>query len=250
MSSKNTWLWFTAAAALFAFIFLFEHYRPRPVTGPSYLLPGLEAKAVKTLQIRLAGQSEIRVERTDGGWQLVAPVVYPALNTNVQNLLAALQQLTVAHRISEKEFRADPKAGENYGVEPPQLSLVLDSGRPVFFGHRTSPGDQVFVRVPGIEGVAIVSAEVLNLFPRDTNGWRETRLADFNAGTFDRISVTNMMKSQWSFALQRDPTNRLWAMTYPGKTRADGEKVEEATERTPERMSIREDVREGADEEI
>jgi len=228
MSSKNTWLWLAAAAALFAFIFLFERYRARPVTGPSYLLPGLEAKAIKTLQIGPAGQFEIRVERTNGGWQLVKPVAYPAKNTNVQKLLEALQQLMVEHRISEKEFRMDPKAGEDYGVEPPQLSLIVDSGRPVFFGHRTSLGDQVFVRVPGIAGVAIVSADVLNLFPRDANDWRETRLADFKPGTFDRISVTNMMKGQWSFALQRDPTNKLWAMTYPGKTRADSEKVEDA----------------------
>jgi hypothetical protein len=228
MSSKNTWLLLATAAALFTFIFLFERYRPRPATGPEYLLPGLEAKAVKTVQIRPEGQSGIRVVRTNNDWQLVEPVNYPALNTNVQNLLKALQELTVAHRISEKEFRKDPKGGENYGVDPPQLSLIVDSRPPVFFGHRTSPGDQVFVRVPGIEGVAIVSADVLNLFPRDTNDWRETRLADIKAGTFDRISVTNMMKGQWSFALQRDPTNKLWAMIYPGKTRADGEKVEDA----------------------
>ena len=52
------------------------------------------------------------------------PVSYPARNTNVQNLLAALQQLTVAHRISEKEFRKDPKAGEEYGIEPPQPMLT------------------------------------------------------------------------------------------------------------------------------
>ena len=226
MSSKNTWLWLTVAATLFAFIFLFERYQPQPETGPAYLLPGMEAKAIKSVQIRL-GQIDIRVERTNGGWQLVEPVVYPALNTNVQNLLEALQQLTVVHRIDEKEFRKDPKAGEDYGVEPPQLSLILDSVRPVSFGHRTSPGDQVFVRVPGIEGVAIVDAEVLNLFPRDANGWRETRLADFKTGTFDRIALTNTMKSQWSFVLQRDPTNKLWTM--PSLTeRADSEKVEDA----------------------
>jgi hypothetical protein len=231
MSSKNTWLWLTAAAALFAFIFLFERFRPRPDAGPAYLLPGLNANAVKTVQIRPAGQIDIRVERTNGGWQLMEPVAYPAQNTNVQKLLDALQQATVAHRISEKEFRKDPKAGENFGIEPPQLSLILDSRPPVFFGHRTSPGDQVFVRVPGVEGVAVVDADVLNLFPRDANSWRDTTLADFKAGSFDRISVTNTMKSQWSFVLERDPTNKLWAMISPLKVRADTEKVEDAMQR-------------------
>ena len=240
MSSKNTWLWLTVAAVLFAFIFLFERYRPRPDTGPAYLLPGIEAKTVESVQIR-AGQVQIRVERTNGGWQLIEPVAYPAQNTNVQKLLDALQQLTVAHRISETEFRKNPKAGEDYGIEPPQLSLILDSRPPVLFGHRTSPGDQVFVRIPGIEGVAIVNADVLNLFPRDANGWRETTLADFDPGTFDRITVTNAMKSQWSFMLQRDSTNKLWAMAFPGKARADSEKVEDAMQKL-EKLRVRQFV--------
>src|ERR1700744_1224625 len=121
MSSKNTWLWITAAAALFVFIFLFERFRPRPEIGPIYLLPGLNAKAVRTVQIRPAGQLEIRVDHTNGNWQLVQPVTYPAQNTNVQSFLDALQQLTVAHRISEDELRKNPKSGEDYGIDPPQL---------------------------------------------------------------------------------------------------------------------------------
>jgi hypothetical protein len=227
MSSKNTWLWLTAAAALFAFIFLFEHYRPRPETGPKFLLPGLNAKAVTTVQVEIAGQPEIRVERTNGVWQLVTPVIYPAQNTNVEKLLDALQQLTVAHAISEKEFRKDPKAEEDYGIEPPQISLILDSGRPIHFGHRTAPGDQVFVRVIGIGGVSVVDASVLDLFPQNANTWRDTTFADFKNAAFDRISVTNTVKSQ-SFLLQRDSTNKLWAMIVPIKTRADSEKVDGA----------------------
>ena len=224
MSSKNTWLWLTAAAALFAFIFLFERYRPHPDMGPKYLLPGLNAKAVAAVQIQPAGQREIRAERTNGNWQLVEPVVYPAQNTNIEKLLDTLQQLTVAHAISEKEFRKDPRAEEDYGIEPPQISLILNSGRPIHFGHRTAPGDQVFVRVIGIEGVFVVDASVLNLFPQNANTWRDTTFADFKDAAFDRISVTNTVKSQ-SFLLQRDSTNKLWAMTVPIKTRADSEKV-------------------------
>jgi hypothetical protein len=228
MSSKHTWLWLTAATVLFAFIFLFEHFHVAPQTGPAYLLPDLNPQAVKTVQLRMADQFPIRVERENGVWRLVEPFIYPAQNTNVQQLLEALQQLTVVHRISEKDFRANPKGGEEYGVEPPQLSLILDAGRPIFFGHRTPPGDQVFVRIPGIEGVAVVDASVLNLFPQNSNSWRETALADIKNVAFDKLLVTNTMKSQWSFVLQRDATNKLWAMTAPLKARADSEKVDGA----------------------
>lgn len=218
------------AAALFTFIVLFERFRPHLDIGPTYLLPELSTEVVKSVQIRPVGQLEIRVDRTNGIWQLTEPVVYPAQNTNVQDFLDALQRLTIAHKISEKELRKDPKADEDYGIDPPQLSLILNSGRPVYFGHRTSPGDQVFVRVPGIEGVAIVDADVLNYFPQTANSWRDTTLADFTSGTFDRITLTNTLKSR-SFILQRDSTNKLWAMTFPLKTRADSEKVEGAVQK-------------------
>jgi hypothetical protein len=227
MSSKTTWLWTMAAAALFAFIFLFEHFRPHPATGPVYLLPELSTEVIKTVQIRPAGQLEIRLDLTNGDWQLTEPVAYAAQSTNVQNFLEALQRLTIAHKISEAELRLDPKADESYGIDPPQLSLILNSGRPVYFGHRTSPGDQVFVRVPGIEGVAIVDAEVLDYFPQNGNSWRDTTLADFTGNSFDRITMTNTVKSR-SFILQRDSTNMLWSMTFPLKTRADSKKVEAA----------------------
>jgi hypothetical protein len=233
MSSKNTWLWTIAAAALFAFIFFFERYRTRPETGPVYLLPQLNPQAVLSVQIRPAGQLEIRAERTNGTWQLMEPVVYPAQGTNIQNLLDALQHLTIAHQISEQEMRKDPKADEDYGIEPPELSLILregDSTNPIYFGHRTSPGDQVFVRVIGREGVSIVDAGVLNLLPQNANAWRDTTLADFARMNFDRVAVTNAVKSQ-SFVLQRDATNKLWAMTFPMKTRADSEKVENALQK-------------------
>ncbi len=230
MSSKNTWLWLTAAAALFAFIFLFEHYRPHPQTGPKYLLPGFKSTTVRTVQIRPASQLEIRADRSNDVWRLTEPVVYAAQGTNIQKLLDALQQLTVAHKLSEQELRADPKADEDYGIDPAQISMVLSLGNAtnwIHFGHRTSPGDQVFVRVIGIEGVSIVDADVLNLFPQNANAWRDTTLADFTNLAFNRITVTNSVRSQ-SFQLQRDSTNRLWAMTFPMKTRADGEKVEDA----------------------
>ena len=219
-----------AAVGLFSFIFILQRYFKHAQTGPGYLLPGLKPKAVRTVQIRPAGQREIRAERTNGTWQLVEPILYPAQGTNIDNLLNALQRLTIAHSISEQDLRKDPDADENYGIEPPQLSLLLaqpDTTNRVYFGRRTTPGDQVFVRIIGHEGVFVVDADVLNLFPSSTSAWRDTALVDLSRTPFDELSVTNSVKNLW-FQLQRDPTNRLWSMAQPMKARADTEKVEDA----------------------
>lgn len=235
MSSKNTWLWLTAAAAVFAFIFLFDRLRPHPHTGPVYLLPDLDIDTARSIEIwpmpqADAGHTELRVERTNHVWHLVKPVSYLAQGTNIDNLLFALKNLTVAHPISEAEFRRNTGMAAEYGVDPPQLSLTINSGPQILFGHKTSPGDQVFVRIPGIGGVAVVDSAVLNLFPTNVNAWRDVMLADTGTRAFDRIVVTNTAKNQWSFALQRDSTNKLWAMTSPLKVRADSEKVDNAVQ--------------------
>jgi hypothetical protein len=230
MSSKATWFWMAAAVGLFGFIFVFQRYFQHEQTGPKNLLSGLDPKTVRTVQIRPAGQREIRAERTNGIWHLVEPIIYPAQGTNVDNLLNALQRLTIAHTISEQDLRKDPDADENYGIEPPQLSLLLaqpNSTNRVYFGRRTTPGDQVFVQIIGHGGVFVVDADVLNLFPSSSSAWRDTALLDFSSIPFDGISVTNSVKNLW-FQLQRDPTNRLWSMAQPMKARADTEKVESA----------------------
>jgi len=68
---------------------------------------------------------------------------------------------------------------------------------------------------------------VLDFLPQNANAWRDTALADFANIAFDRISVTNSVRSQ-SFLLQQDSSNHLWAMAFPMKTRADSEKVDDA----------------------
>jgi hypothetical protein len=217
------------AAVLFAFIFVFERYFQHPEPGPKHLLPELDARAVSTLEIQPANQLGIRVEYTNGNWQLAEPIIYPAQGESVQKLLDALQKLLVVHDISGQELSKDRKADDDYGLEPPQISVVLrgSATNRIYFGRRTAPGDQVFVQVIGIEGIAVVDAEVLNLFPANAAAWRETALIDFARIPFDQITVTNASKNA-AVQLQRDPSKRLWEMTAPMPARADNEKVKSA----------------------
>ena len=109
MNSKTTGIWFVIAAALFAFIFIFEHYL-RPVTaGPATLLPNLRPATVTSVQVFPTGAMEICAtnsrpsDAAGGGWVLTRPVSYPAQAAAIQALLNALQKLAPA-RIGTAEL--------------------------------------------------------------------------------------------------------------------------------------------------
>ena len=69
--------------------------RQTPNPAPLRVLPAdFNPEAVTTVQIQLAHQLEIRVERTNGGWQLTKPLVYPAQSVAIENLLQAVAALS------------------------------------------------------------------------------------------------------------------------------------------------------------
>jgi hypothetical protein len=227
MNPRNTWLWLLAAAGLIGVIFCLDRFLPKPPTGPQKVLPGLNPSAVVSLQIQPAGQRTIRAERTNGGWQLTEPLLYPAPSTNIESLLNALEHLTVAAYITPAELKKHPQANQEYGFDPPQASLVLDqrdSQSRIWVGRPTVPGDQVYVQVVGNEGVHVVDAALLKLIPRTDKDWRETALVDWRHFEFDHLSATNGGKI---LELQRNPTNQLWRIIHhPLDARADNDRVE------------------------
>jgi len=65
------------AAGLFTFIFIYERYIRKTVTGPPNILPGLHATAVTSIQVQPKGQLAIRADRVGAGWQLTQPLTFP-----------------------------------------------------------------------------------------------------------------------------------------------------------------------------
>src|SRR5579859_6544044 len=114
MSSRHTWSWLLLAAGLFAFIFFYQRHTHKSSGGPRRILPGVKLAEVRSIQVRpsAAGQAqlEIRAERTNDDWRLTEPLSYPAQAATIENLVAALEQLTPATYISESEMKAHPQA--------------------------------------------------------------------------------------------------------------------------------------------
>jgi uncharacterized protein DUF4340 len=240
MNPKKTIGWLVIAGALFGFIFFYQRHARQPAVAPAKVLPDLRPEAVTSLLIRPSGpgQLQIRVDRTNGVWQLSQPLAYPAQTQRVLKLLAFLEQLTPAPYISGSVLRTHANADEEYGFASPQVTLVIHQGGYVprlRVGALTNPGDQVFLQVEGDLGAYVVDAKLLEYLPRSANDWRDTTLLDLTNLAFDRIAVTNNSKgevgrgglpaSSSTFVLQRNSTNGLWRMVWPLDTRANQSRI-------------------------
>jgi hypothetical protein len=228
MNSKTTRIWFAIAAALFALIFIFQRHWNASAGISTNILANLQPSAVSSVQVIPAGALEIRADRTNGGWLLSKPMVYPAQVAAIETLLAALQKLTPAMRIGAGELREHHSADTEFGFEPPQISLVIEAGDQrwqLLIGNKTAPGDQVFLRVVGVDGAFVANAGWLKFIPRAANDWRDTSFVNVSENNFDAIVLTNGAKV---IELHRDATNHLWRMTRPLQARADGERIVDA----------------------
>jgi hypothetical protein len=231
MNSKNTLIWLVIAAALFAFIFAFEHFLRPNTTESLTVLPDLQPSSVTSIQVIPADALEIRADYTNGTWLLTKPIAYPAQATAIETLLVALQKLTPAVRISAGELHEQRSAEADYGFEPPQISIVIEAGdqrRELKIGSKTAPGDQVFVQLVGKEGVFVTEADWLKYLPRSANDWRDTALVDFAGRTPDLIILTNGTKV---IELHSNATNHLWQITRPLVARANSGRITEALQR-------------------
>ena len=147
MNSKTTGIWFVIAAALFAFIFVFEHFLRPAAAESAAILPDLRPAAVTSVQVIPAGALEIRADRTNGGWLLTKPVAYPAQAAAIEALLDALQKLTPATRISAAELREHKNSDAEFGFENPQSTLVIEAGDQRW---QLAGGQQNRARRPGL----------------------------------------------------------------------------------------------------
>jgi hypothetical protein len=224
MKSKTTVIWFVLAAALFAFIWIFEHYFQPAAPEISSLLPGLRASAVTGIQISPAGAPEISAIRTNGVWQLEKPIAYSAQSAGIETLLAAVEKLVPVLRLTAGDLRAHQNADREFGFENPQFFVAIQAGEQGWqlrVGNKTAPGDGVYVRVVGGDGAFVTDTAWLQLLPHSAGDWRDTALVDA-AGVCDWIVITNGAKA---IELRRDPTNHLWHMIRPLAARADSLRI-------------------------
>jgi hypothetical protein len=227
MNSKHTFTWFILAVALFAFIVGDRFFERSTVALPSVMLPDLHPLTVTAIQVSPRDTAEISAVNTNGAWSLTQPVAYPAQASAIESLLAALQKLKPAQQLGAHEVSQNHEA---FGFTSPSASLVIQSGderREILVGDKTAPGDQVYVKVVGRDGVFVTDTDWLKFIPQSANEWRDTSLVGDISGC-DSILLTNGTKI---IELHRDPATHLWQMVRPLPRRANGDYIADALQK-------------------
>ena len=223
MNPKTTWWLVGLAVALFGFIFFFERNRdPARAPRPTRILPGFTAAQVATVQVRRGNQAAVRFERTNDGWSLSAPLVYPARSSAVEALLKRLENLSPQTVISAQELSARNQTAADFGLAEPSAVLLLEQGRDhreIQFGSKSASGDQIYLQVVGSTSIYVVSTEVFDHLPETSNAWRDTTLLNLRGLTYDRLEVRPATRG---LAIQYQRTNQNFYLQRFGQTaRAD-----------------------------
>ena len=215
MNWKNTWILVGLAAALFAFIFLYER-RLNPsgtVPPPKPLFTNFKPTRATVVQIRRGTQFALTLEETNGAWRFTKPFAYPAANFAVQSFLETLERAIPITHISPREMISRKQTLADFGFDSAPVAVALERGeerRDIRFGARTTAGDQVYAEIVGQPGIFVVSADILdNKLPRTQNDWRDMALFHFGDEKIERCEIT---RSGAGFVLQLDPTNKLWRL--------------------------------------
>ncbi len=223
MNWRNTWLLVGIAAALLAFIFLYERHLPNGAanSAPPALLADFQSRSAKSLQLRHGTKFVIALEKNNGAWRYTRPFSYPAASLKLEGFLQVLEDVLQGPHITPQEIVARKQSRADFGFDAPAIAISLESANgphALRFGARTPSGDQIYLEVDGKPGIYVVSTAILDRLPRTQNDWRDTALFTVPEEKVDRFEVTRA--GTGGFALQRDPTNKLWRLTRPAH-RAD-----------------------------
>ena len=224
MNPRNTWIFVLLAAGLFAFIYFVERRIAPPAPVVNRIWTGT-ADGLTAIQITPEDHRTIRVEHTNGVWQMTQPVVYPVQVYAVDKFLQALTALTPRYRILGPELQSHKNASQDYGFDRPGYSILLEQGEDRFMlnlGKPTAPGDGIYAQRVGSDGVDIISSDFLKALPADADEWRDRTFAKLDDLTFDRLTVTS---SGTTLEFKHSATNNLWSMTRPTPSPADNGRI-------------------------
>jgi hypothetical protein len=226
MKWRSTFWLVGIAFGLLAYIWFAERHTPSTADrqASQRLLSEFRAIEVDTVQVQRTNSFILQVQRTNEGWEYLAPFSYPAQKLSVQALLEYVQTLNRDFLVAEGAAADTSGATNKFGLDQPSaiLTLVQSSLRAELkIGAKTLSGEQVYAQLVGSPGVYALPAQLLELLPVSSDDWRDRSMMRLAGLGFEWLSVSN---ATLGFTVGMDLTNGF-VLRKPFQARANGAAV-------------------------
>jgi hypothetical protein len=223
MNPKTTAVLFAIAAALAAFVYFYaivgEQARIEAKAAEKRLFPDVEQGEIASISLRASDAPEIRLERRDGRWRIVAPIDFAADTFAADGVASAITQL-----MSESVIE-DPRPPDVYGfgAEGAEVRFAVgDLEKTLRVGGGTPVGSNSYASIEGDDRVYTVASYQLSSFKKELEDLRDKRILDF-----DQVAVRRIAVSWPGTRVVAERSDAGWQMVAPVRAPADEDTVED-----------------------
>lgn len=191
MNPRSTLLLLLAAAALGAFVYLYElkggEERKEAESAAKRLFPDVTTTDVSFVTLRTTDGKLARAERQGGAWKLLEPIAFPGDSVNLDGIAAGLADLS-----SEQVVEA-PQAAEIYGLGEDARSVRFGAAGKEYelrIGRKTPIGTSTYVASAADPKriVTVPTYRITNL-ERSVDDLRDRRVANFDRASIEGVEV-------------------------------------------------------------
>ncbi|MBW2540796.1 MAG: DUF4340 domain-containing protein [Deltaproteobacteria bacterium] len=222
MNPKTTAVLFAIAAALAAFVYFYEirgeQARVEAKAAEKRLFPDVEQAEITSISLRTSDAPEIRLERRDGRWRIVAPLDFAADTFAADGIASAITQLM------RESVIEDPQPLDVYGFREDGAEVRFAVGgveKTLRIGSATPVGSNSYALVGGDDRVYTVASYQFSPFKKRAADFRDKRILEFDMAAVRRAAIS------WPGAevvIERGEEG--WRMVAPTEARADAEAVD------------------------
>jgi hypothetical protein len=222
MNPKTTAVLFAIAAALAAFVYFYEikgeQARVEAKAAEKRLFPDVEQGEITSISLRVSDAREIRLERHEGHWRIVAPIDFAADTFAADGIASAITQLMSESVIEE------PQPPDAYGLRAGGAEVrfaVGDRERTLRIGNATPVGSNSYASIDGDDRVYTVASYQFSSFKKEAEEFRDKRILDFDTAAVSRLALS------WPEAkVVVERSAEGWQMVAPVQALADADAVD------------------------
>jgi hypothetical protein len=190
MSPRTTGILLLVAAALAAFVYLYEmkggEQRADAEAKSKELFPGVEQAAITAVELATKEGESVRLERRDGRWLLVSPLEFPADAFAVDGIAGNLAGL------ASEAVLEDPQPPAEYGLGDGARVVrfsVGDAEHALRLGRKTPVGSNSYASVEGSDKIVTIATYKAQSFEKSLTDLRERRILDFDKQAIEKVEL-------------------------------------------------------------